>query len=174
MKPYLRFFLLLTFCIVNTVFAAQETMPHPLQEGAILNRQVPDSEGWLVTPHEALVYKGEDAFHAPPPLRTRSVAPVIQIVQPVPVTNLKVKSPFPIAVQFKGLSDASIVPATFKVLYGTFKLDITERITKYVTVGKEGFNFDQAKIPTGKHRLILQIQDEKKRIAERELNVEVE
>lgn len=129
---------------------------------------------WLVTPQEALAYQGEDAFNAPTPLRTRSVAPLIQIVQPVPVSDLKVKSPFPISVQFKGLSDALIDPKTFKVLYGTFKLDITDRITKYVKVDKEGFSFDQAKIPSGKHRLILQVQDEKKRMAERELKVEVE
>jgi hypothetical protein len=136
--------------------------------------QANGSDEWLVTPHEAVLYQGEDAFNSPKPFRTRSLGPTIQVLQPLAVSDLKVKSPFPIAVLFKGLSDAPIDPSSFKVLYGTFKLDITDRITKHVKVGRDGFSFDQAKIPAGKHRLILQIQDEKKRLAERELKVEVE
>ena len=67
-----------------------------------------------------------------------------------------------------------IDPASFKVLYGGFKLDITSRITKFVKVTKDGFAMDNAQIPAGKHRLTLQVQDEMKRMAERELRVEVE
>ena len=60
------------------------------------------------------------------------------------------------------------------MLYGAFKRDITSRITKFVKVAKEGFSMDNAQIPAGKHRLNLQVQDELKRMAERELRVEVE
>ena len=84
------------------------------------------------------------------------------------------KAPFPIAVAFKGLPDAAIDPATFRVLYGMLKIDISSRITKFVTVTKDGFSMDNAQIPAGKHRLTLQVKDEKQRIAERELRVEVE
>jgi hypothetical protein len=59
-------------------------------------------------------------------------------------------------------------------MYGAFKLDITGRITKFVQVTKEGFTLEKAQIPPGKHRMILQVQDEKQRVAERELRVEVE
>ena len=59
-------------------------------------------------------------------------------------------------------------------MYGAFKLDITNRITKFVQVTKEGFSLENAQIPVGKHRLTLQVQDEKQRVAERELRVEVE
>ena len=55
-----------------------------------------------------------------------------------------------------------------------FKVDITSRITKYVKVTKEGFSLENAQIPTGKHRLTMQVQDEKQRVAERELRLEVE
>jgi hypothetical protein len=132
------------------------------------------ADTWLVTPSEAVDFKGEDGFNAEPALRPRAVVPLIDIVRPEPVTDLKVKAPFAITVQFKGQSDAPIDPTTFKVMYGALKLDITTRITKFVTVTKEGFSLDNAKIPVGKHRLTLQIQDEKQRVAERELRVEVE
>ena len=38
---------------------------------------------------------------------------------------------------------------------------ITSRITKHVQVSPQGFNFDKAQIPPGKHRLTLQVQDDK-------------
>jgi hypothetical protein len=102
------------------------------------------------------------------------VIPLIDILKPDPVADLKVKAPFAISVQFKSQADAPIDPATFKVMYGALKIDITSRITKFVKVTKEGFALDNAQIPVGKHRLTLQVQDEKQRVAERELRVEVE
>ena len=131
-------------------------------------------DGWLVTSSEAVQFNGEQAFNEPPALRARAMVPLIDILKPVPVTDFKVKAPFSIAVQFKNLSDAAIDPSTFKVMYGTFKVDITNRLTKFVKVTKEGFTLDNAQIPAGKHRLILQVQDDKQRVAERELKVEVE
>ena len=130
--------------------------------------------GWLVTPAEALAFKGEEGFNAQPALRPRAVVPQIEILKPVPQTDLKVKAPFAIAVLFRGQADAAIDPATFKVMYGAFKIDITSRITKYVQVNKEGFALENAQIPVGKHRLTLQVQDDKQRVAERELRLEVE
>ena len=134
--------------------------------------EVPD--GWLVTPGEALQFKGEDGFNEQPALRARGVAPQIDILKPEPAPDLKVKAPFAIAVQFIGQADAAIDPATFKVMYGALNIDITSRITKFVKVTKEGFAIDNAQIPAGKHRLTLQVKDEKQRMAERELRVEVE
>jgi hypothetical protein len=43
-----------------------------------------------------------------------------------------------------------------------------------VKIGKEGFTLENAQIPTGRHRLTVQIQDIKQRVAERELRLEVE
>lgn len=131
-------------------------------------------QGWLITAAEALEFKGEDGFNEPPALRPRAVVPLIDILKPEPVSDLKVKAPFAIAVQFKSQADAPIDPGTFKVMYGTFKVDITSRITKYVKVTKEGFSLENAQIPAGKHRLTMQVQDEKQRVAERELRLEVE
>lgn len=129
---------------------------------------------WLVSPAEALAYQGENGFNEPAYLRARAVVPQIEILKPEPVADLKVKAPFAIAVLFKGQSDAAIDPATFKVLYGAMRFDITSRITKFVKVTPAGFSLANAQIPIGKHRLILQVQDDKQRLAERELRVEVE
>ena len=129
---------------------------------------------WLVSPAEALSYQGEGGFNEQPALRARAVVPQIDILKPEPVADLKVKAPFSIAVLFKAQSDAAIDPGTFKVMYGALKFDITSRITKFVKVTATGFSLDNAQIPVGKHRLTLQVQDEKQRVAERELRVEVE
>jgi hypothetical protein len=59
-------------------------------------------------------------------------------------------------------------------MYGAFKIDITQRVTAIVKVTKDGFNLDSANIPAGRHRLTLQVMDEKQRLAERELRLEVE
>jgi hypothetical protein len=132
------------------------------------------AKAWLVTAEEAIQFKGEEGFDAQPSLRPRAVIPLIDIVKPEPAVDLKVKAPFAITVQFKGQPDAPIDPATFKVMYGALKLDITGRITKFVKVNKEGFSLENAQIPVGRHRLTLQVQDEKQRVAERELRFEVE
>ena len=89
-------------------------------------------------------------------------------------SDLKVKVPFAIAVQFKGQRDSPIDPATFKLMYGALKVDITSRVTQFVTVTKDGFSLDNARVPPGRHRLTLQVLDEKQRVAERELRIEVE
>ena len=130
--------------------------------------------GWLVTPSEARAFKGEEGFEEEPALRARAVVPLIDILKPEAASDLKVKSPFAIAVQFRGQSDTPIDPVTFKLMYGALKVDITQRVTRMVTVTKDGFTLDQAQFPSGKHRLTLQVQDSRQRVAERELRVEVE
>ncbi len=132
------------------------------------------AQEWLVSPAEAREFKGEEGFLEPGALRPRAVLPLIDVVTPEAGPDLKVKTPFPISVRFKAQPDSSIDPTTFRVLYGALKLDITQRISKFVTITKEGFSYDSAKLPVGKHRLTLQVQDEKQRFAERELRFEVE
>lgn len=142
--------------------------------GGIRGAQETLPDGWLVSAAEAVEFQGEQGFNETPMLRPRSVVPLIDILKPQPAADLKVKAPFAISVLFKSQNDAAINPESFKVMYGALKIDITSRITKFVKVGKEGFSLDNAQIPPGRHRLILQVQDEKQRVAERELRVEVE
>ncbi len=130
--------------------------------------------GWLVTAEEARRFRGEEGFHEPPALRARALVPQIDIVKPELASNLKVKAPFPIAVMFRSQADAAVDPRTFKVMYGALKIDITNRLTGFVKVTQDGFTLDNANIPPGRHRLTLQVMDEKQRVAERELRLEVE
>ena len=132
------------------------------------------AQDWLVSPAEARQFKGEEGFLEPGALRPRAVLPLIDIVSPETASDLKVKTPFPISVRFKPQPDSTIDPTTFRVLYGALKLDITQRISQFVTVTKDGFDYKNAKLPVGRHRLTLQVQDEKQRFAERELRFEVE
>ena len=141
--------------------------------GGIRGNQEVVADGTLVTDAEAKEFQGEQGYYEPPSLRRRSLLPGIEILRPTPGPDTKVKSPFAIAVQFRA-QDAPIVPSSFKVLYGALKVDITERITKFVKVDANGFSFDNARIPPGKHKLTLVVQDEKQRTAERELRLEVE
>lgn len=129
---------------------------------------------WLISPQEARTFKGEEGFNEPAALRPRAMMPSIEIIKPEPAADLRVKAPFTINVLFKPQADAAIDPSSFKVLYGALRLDITNRITKFVKVTPTGFSLDNAQIPVGKHRLTMQVQDDKQRVAERELRVEVE
>lgn len=130
--------------------------------------------GLLVSPKEALDYQGALGYEQFGEVRLRGAAPAIEIVTPSAAGDQKLKSPFAIAVRFQPLPDAAIVPATFRVLYGALKLDITSRITKFVQVTPAGFSFDRAQIPAGRHKLTLQVEDDKQRVAERELRFEIE
>jgi hypothetical protein len=133
-----------------------------------------NAELWLVLPQEAVDFQGQAGFDEPPALRPRTLNPAIDLIRPTPGADGKLASPFPIQVTFRGMSDAEIDPATFRVFYGALKIDITERIAGHVKITPAGFSLDQAKIPKGKHRLTLQIQDKKQRVAERELRIEVD
>ena len=129
---------------------------------------------WLVTPDEARTFGGASGFDSPLPPRTRGlVLPAIEVVQPQALSDQKIKAPFPITLKFMA-GDAAIVPGSFKVLYGSFRVDITQRVAKFVQPSAEGFSVDKAQVPAGRHRIFLQVNDEKQRVAERELRIEVE
>jgi hypothetical protein len=146
----------------------------PFSGGGIRGAQTVVADGVLVTPSEAREFQGEGGYYEPMPLRARSIVPGIEILRPQPAPELKVRSPFVLAAQFKATGDAAIVPSTFKVLYGAQRVDITERITRFAQVTPEGFSLERAQLPPGKHKLLLQVQDARQRVAERELRLEVE
>ncbi len=157
------------FQACTCAFAQQAV--RPLAAASVL---APIDAGWLVSAAEAATYQGQAGYDELAALRPRAVMPSIEVAKPDAIADTKVKAPFPIVVSFRGMADAVIDPSTFRVFYGALKIDITERITKHVKVTPTGFTFDKANIPSGRHRLTLQVQDSKQRVAERELRVEVE
>jgi hypothetical protein len=99
-------------------------------------------------------------------------APRIRVVAPN-VSN-PVASPTQIQVQFQPTSPALIRPDTFRVLYGSFRIDITDRITASSKVTAQGIDVAEAKLPKGSHKLFIEIQDSAGRTGQSPLQFVVE
>jgi hypothetical protein len=99
-------------------------------------------------------------------------APVIEVRNPKLDDTLR--TPFQIRISFKAREGAEVVPSTFKVFYGYLKLDITDRVVQKVTVAKEGLIVEEANIPAGSHKLLLQVRDSMDRVGEMTLSFKVE
>ena len=97
--------------------------------------------------------------------------PAIEIRQP---TLLSQPLSTPLAIELSFLAaDAPIVPDSFRAYYGNLKLNITDRILKKVKVLADGLRVDDAELPSGQHKILLVIEDEKDRRGERELKFTV-
>lgn len=129
----------------------------------------------LITPTEAQ-QAAKAELDAPPEIRTRQLAlpkgnvPGIRVLSP---TTTPVAAPLRIELAFTPTPGARIVPASFRVLYGLLKIDLTERMRKHATVTETGVVVDRASIPEGQHRLILQVADDLGNTAEQELRIRV-
>ena len=102
---------------------------------------------------------------APPRLDAKSIpekdSPVVEVINPK--VSSTVTSPTPVDIKFQASPQSSIKPETFKVLYGSFQLDITKRILSVAQVTPLGVSVEAAKLPAGKHKLTLTIDDTKGR-----------
>lgn len=153
---------------------APRTKPPPYTGGGIRGALAPVPDGVLVTGTEAQEFMGEAGYNEAAPLRPRGVTPSIEILQPQPAANLKVRTIFAISMEFRSQADAAILPATLRVLYGANRVDITSRIVNLAQVTAQGVTLAQVQVPPGKHKLVFQVEDEKQRVAERELRFEAE
>lgn len=96
-------------------------------------------------------------------------APHIEVL--APDTQGSVTPPFDIRVKFVAENGAQIVTDSFKVLYGMFGLDITQRVMQAARYENNVLRIEKANIPAGKHRLTLKIMDNQQREAQQELSV---
>lgn len=99
--------------------------------------------------------------------------PAIEIVRPV-VKEGKVTSPVAIEVRFKPVTGKSIDPSSFKLYYGAFKIDVTDRLLKTAKVTPNGFSIDKVDIPTGSHRLVMRVGDDKGAVGIKEIKFAVD
>lgn len=131
----------------------------------------------LITPAEAQQAARAEA-DAPGIITPRQVqvpkpgAPGIRVVTPV-AAGTPVPAPLRIEVAFTPTPGTRIVPASFRVLYGLLKIDLTERLRSHATITEQGVVVDRANVPDGQHRLILQVADDKGNTAEQELRIRV-
>ena len=84
-----------------------------------------------------------------------------------------VSSPLRLEIAFKAPADARIVPASFRLLYGVLKIDLTERLQRHARLNEAGVLIEETAVPQGTHRVIVRVADDKGRIAERELMIRV-
>ena len=116
------------------------------------------------------------AAQAPPRPRSMPLpplqAPAIEVLAPVP-EGAQVSSPLRLEIAFKAPADARIVPASFRLLYGVLKIDLTERLQRHARLNESGVLIEEAAVPQGTHRIIVRVADDKGRIAERELMIRV-
>lgn len=123
----------------------------------------------LVTAEEAR------ASEATPMLMPRAVpvpdAPQIEIISP----DIKgaVTSPTKVQLRFRAVPPATPKPDSFKALYGAFRLDITSRLLEVAKPTMEGLTLEQASLPSGSHRIFLEIQDSVGRTGTQLLSVTV-
>jgi hypothetical protein len=125
----------------------------------------------LVSAAEVETYKGDALENITIPLAGDE--PAIEIVRPV-VREGKVASPVAIEVRFKPVAGKSIDPASFKLYYGAFKIDVTDRLLKTAKVTASGFSIDKVDIPSGSHRLVMRVGDDTGAVGIREIKFTVD
>ena len=132
--------------------------------------QSPAAPGLLVSEQES------SASRAAPQLNARTArvpdAPQIDIIAP----DIKgsITSPTVVQLRFKPVSPAVIKPGSFKALYGAFRIDITSRLLKVARLDGEGLTVEGAQLPSGSHRIALEIEDSAGRVGSQLLSVTVQ
>ena len=116
-----------------------------------------------------------ESNNASPPFRAKSVAPkdapVIELS--APKLSIPVSSPTPIELKFQPTPPSAVKPETFKVLYGSFEIDITKRILNVAKVTESGVFVQEANLPKGKHKLLMVVEDTAGRRGNRSIDFEV-
>jgi hypothetical protein len=111
----------------------------------------------LVTVAEVALHKNDGNENVSIPLAGDE--PAIEIVRPS-IRDGKVATPVGIEVRFKPVSGKAIDPSSFKLYYGAFKVDVTDRLLKTAKVTATGFSIDNVDIPSGNHRLVMKVSDD--------------
>ncbi len=111
-----------------------------------------------------------------PSFTARSLAgpsdPIIDIRSPS-LTG-PVKAPVSIDLRCLTSGAAKINWESLKILYGAFKLDITDRVKKEAKVLPDGIQIASANLPSGSHKLVIQVANTEGKQAEREVRFTVE
>ncbi len=128
--------------------------------------------GDLVTAEE--VKQSQDALMLEAELSEPDpLGPMIQLLDPVSL-EMPFKNPFKMEVIFKPQNGTAVDFSTFKAFYGTFKLDITDRLLKEAVKTSSGLRLANVKIPSGRHKLYISIKDNLGRSAAKEIAFKVE
>ena len=129
--------------------------------GAALASAAPHAGFQLLSAQE---YQSELAARATPgaTITLRSAdfdAPTISVIRPD--HTAPIQPPVDIDVHFKAAQGASVNVASLKILYGFLKLDVTKRILNApgVQVSEAGLKASGAQLPSGSHKLAIEVAD---------------
>jgi hypothetical protein len=124
----------------------------------------------LVTQDEMLQSNAANLLYiarvAPPPN-----APVIDLL--IPKLDGPIGSPTPIAFRFTTKEPARVKVETFKVFYGTFQIDITNRLLAVAQVTEQGVSLKEAALPKGNHKILLNVEDSEGRVGAKFIELEI-
>ena len=84
-------------------------------------------------------------------------APKVELT--VPKLSVPVSSPTVIEVKFHPTDPSIVKPESVKVVYGSFGIDITNRILSLTKVTETGVFVQEARVPKGKHKLQMIVED---------------
>jgi hypothetical protein len=84
-------------------------------------------------------------------------APQIELL--TPDTSKAISAPTNIELRFVGNPPSEPKPDTFRILYGAFRIDITQRLLGVAKVTKDGIKVRGAVLPKGRHQLALTVSD---------------
>jgi len=128
----------------------------------------------LVSQSEYLASEAQEKLA--PPFSARSMPglsdPIIDIRSPS--LSAPVKAPVSIDLRCLSSGAAKINWESLKILYGAFKLDITDRVKKEAKILTDGIQIASANLPSGSHKLVIQVANTEGKQAEREVRFTVE
>jgi hypothetical protein len=100
-------------------------------------------------------------------------APTITVIKPEHSASLQ--PPVDIEVRFTPAAGATVNISSLKILYGFLKLDVTQRILKApgVEVSGAGLKASGAQLPSGNHKLLIEVADNLGRTGQQSLEFSV-
>lgn len=113
------------------------------------------------------------AASAPRSRSLRPPAPQIRVIAPLAGSDAPVPAPLRLEFGFQPAPGTRIVPASFRLLYGVLRIDLTERLRAQASISEQGMLLERALMPPGNHRLWVQVGDDQGNLAEQELRLRI-
>lgn len=99
--------------------------------------------------------------------------PQIKVLSPLETSGI-LESPLDIEVAFEPTADASIDMSSLKIYYLMFiKKDVTERLLEHATVDGNSIRAKGAKLPSGRHKFLIEIRDSLQRVGSQKMVINV-
>jgi len=99
---------------------------------------------------------------APPAPHRAAGGPIISVRQPD--QSKPIQPPVTIRITFRAQEGATIDVKTFRALYGSMQLDITQRLLEHAKLDERGLSAGNAQLPAGQHMVTLSIADNMHRV----------